>query len=58
MFKIIFLKDRISVPFALGVAIRIGRYPVQTPLGSWLSLETQLHYKGPGDFRVKIVQTQ
>ena len=58
MFKIIFLKHEISVPFGLGVAIRIGKYPVQTSLGSWLSLETQLHYKCPGDFRVKIVQMQ
>ena len=40
------------------VAIRTGRFPVQTPLGAQPDLETQPHHKAPIDLWVKIVQTQ
>ena len=37
--------------------IRIGRFPVQTPLGAWLGLGTQPCYEDPGDLPVEIVKT-
>ena len=36
--------------------MRIGRFPVQTPLGAQLNLGTQPHYKDPSDLQVKIVE--
>ena len=36
-----------------GIRMRIGRLPVQTPLGAWPGLGTQSHYKAPGDLRVE-----
>ena len=41
-----------------GVVIRIGRFPVQTPLGVWLDLGTQPSFKAPGDLQLEIVKTQ
>ena len=38
-----------------GIVVRIGRFLVQTPLGTRLGLGTQPHYKLPGDLRVKNV---
>ena len=35
-----------------GIAIRIGRFPVQTPLGTQPGLEAQSHYEVPGDLQV------
>ena len=35
--------------------IRIGRFPVQTPLGARPGLGTQPRYEAPGDLRVKLV---
>ena len=40
-----------------GIAIRIGRFPVQTLLGAWPGLGTQPCYKVPGDHRVENVKT-
>ena len=34
--------------------IRIVRFPVQTPLGAQLGLETQPRYEAPGDLRVEL----
>ena len=42
--------------YILPIEIRIGRFPVQTPLGAWLGLGTQLRYKVPGNLWVKIVE--
>ena len=39
----------------LGVAIRIGKFQVQTLLGAWRSLGAQPHYDTLGDPRVEIV---
>ena len=39
-----------------GVPIRIGRFPVQTPLGARLGLGTQPRYEAPGDLWVEIVE--
>ena len=41
-----------------GVAIRIGRFLVQTPLGARPGLGKQPRYKAPSDLRVEIVKTQ
>ena len=41
-----------------GITIRIKSFLVQTPLGSWLGLETQSCCKASGDFQVKILKTQ
>ena len=38
--------------------IKIGRFPVQTPLGAGPDLGTQLCYDGPGDLKVEIVEMQ
>ena len=37
-----------------GIAIRIGRFLVQTPLGAQPGLETQPHYKAAGDLQVNL----
>ena len=37
----------------LGIAIRIGRYPAQTPLCTWPGLGTQPRYKAPSDLQVE-----
>ena len=37
-----------------GVVIRIGRLPVQTPLGARPGLGTQPRHKAPGDLQVKM----
>ena len=37
-----------------GVVIRIGRFPVQTPLGTQPGLGTQPRCEAPGYIRVKI----
>ena len=37
-------------------AKKIGRFPVQTPLGAWPGLGTQTRYEAPGDLRVKNVK--
>ena len=39
-----------------GVTIRIGRFLVQTPLGTRLGLGTQPRYEAPGDLWVEIVE--
>ena len=39
-----------------GVVIRIGRFPVQTPLGAQPGLGTQPHYKAARDLLVEIVK--
>ena len=36
--------------------VRIGRFPIQSPLGARLSLGTQPRYKAPGDPRVENVE--
>ena len=36
------------------IAIRIGKFLIQTLLGAWPSLGTQLHYEAPGDLQVEI----
>ena len=36
--------------------IRIGRFPVQTPLGAWPGLETQPRYEARGDLQLKILK--
>ena len=36
-----------------GVVVRIGRFPVQTPLGARPGLGTQSHHEAPGDPWVK-----
>ena len=41
-----------------GVAIEIGRFPIQTPLGARPGLGSQPRYEAPGNLRVKIVKTQ
>ena len=41
-----------------GVVIRIGRFPVQTPLGVWLGLGTQPIFEAPGDLQLETVKTQ
>ena len=38
------------------IRIRIGRFPIQTPLGAQPGLGTQPRYKAPGDLRVEYVQ--
>ena len=40
--------------FVSEVTIRIGSFPVQTPLGARLGLGTQPPYEAPGDFQVEI----
>ena len=35
---------------------RIGRFPVQTPLGARPGLGTQPHYEAPGDLRIELVE--
>ena len=40
-----------------GVRFRIGRILIHTPLGTWLGLGTQPHYKTPSDLWVKQVYT-
>ena len=42
----------------IGVAIRIGRFPVQNTLGARPRLGTQARYEAVGDLRVEYVQTQ
>ena len=39
------------------VAIRIGRFPVQTLLGAWPGLDIQPRYEAPGDLPVEIVES-
>lgn len=36
-----------------GIRMRIGRLPVQTPLGTRPGFGTQPSYKAPGDFQVE-----
>ena len=43
--------------YLVGVAIRIGRFSVQSPLGARLGSGTQPRYDAPGDHPVKIVKT-
>ena len=38
-----------SGPVGYCIAIRVGRFPVQTPLGTRPGLEAQSHYEVPGD---------
>ena len=38
------------------ISIRIGSFPVQTPLDAWPSLGTESCYKGPGELQVEIVR--
>ena len=38
-----------------GVVVRMGRFPVQTPLGAQLGLGTQPCYEAPGDLEVENV---
>ena len=38
--------------------IRIGKFPIQTSLGTWPGLGTQPRYEAPGVPRVEVVQTQ
>ena len=40
------------------IGIRIGWFPVQTPLGARLGLRTQAHYEAPGDLRVELVENE
>ena len=40
------------------VVIRIGRFPVQTPLGTRPGLGTQLCGEAPGDLWIEIVKMQ
>ena len=40
------------------VVIRIGRFPLQTPLGTRPGLGTQLCGKAPGDLWIEIVKMQ
>ena len=42
----------------VGVTIRIGRSPVQTPLGVLLGLRTQPCHEAPGDLQVEVTKTQ
>ena len=37
-----------------GIPFRIGRFPGQTPLSTWLGFGTQRCYKAPSDLRVEI----
>ena len=39
-----------------GIQIRIGRFPIQTPLGDRLGLGTQPRYEAHGNPRVKLVE--
>ena len=39
-----------------GIAIRIGRFPVQILLGTCLGLMTQSHYETPSDLQVKVLE--
>ena len=39
-----------------GVVVRIGRFPVQTPLGARPGFGTQPRYEAPGDPRVENVK--
>ena len=41
-----------------GIVIRIGRFPVQTTIGTRPGLGTKSHYEAPGDPRVEIEKTQ
>ena len=38
------------------IVVRIGRFPVQTPLGTRLGLGTQPCYKAPGDILIENVK--
>ena len=38
-----------------GISVRIGRFPVQTPVDAQLGLGTQPCYEAPGDLQVEIV---
>ena len=42
----------------LDIAIKIGRFSVQSLLGAWPGIGIQPCYKAPGDLRVKIAKTQ
>ena len=42
----------------LGLAIRVGTFPVQPLLCAWPDLGTQPCYKTPGNLRVKIAEKQ
>ena len=39
-----------------GVVIRIGRFPVETPLGTWPGLETQSRYEAPDELQLEIAK--
>ena len=39
-----------------GFVVRIGRFPVQTPLGARPGLGAQPRYEAPGDLRVENVK--
>ena len=56
--RIQFNKVEESGLVGLGIVIRIGRFPVQTPLGTRPGLGTQPRYEAPGDLRVEYVQTR
>ena len=43
-------------PSGLRHWIRTRRFLVQTPLGTWPGLGTQLHYEAPADLRVELVE--
>ena len=38
------------------IAIRVGRFLIQTPLGTWADLGSQSHYNAPGILLVEIVK--
>ena len=40
----------------LGLAIRVGTFPVQSLLCAWPDIGTQPCYKTPGNLRVKIAE--
>lgn len=43
-------------PYGYSIAMRIGRFPFQFPLGVQLGIGTQPHYKAPVDHQVKILE--
>ena len=45
-----------SVVVRIGIVVRIGRLPVQTPLGTRMDLGTHPRYEDPGDLRVRNVK--